>query len=70
MGTGMENRIAEIEIKLSYVEELLDAVNLTVFRQQQQIDHLQQEARSLREQMLLTQASEARSLREDIPPHY
>lgn len=66
----MENRIAEIEIKLSDAEDLLDAVNLTVFRQQQQIDNLQQELRSLREQMLLSQPSETRSLREDIPPHY
>lgn len=66
----MENRIVEIEIKLSDAEDLLDAVNLTVFRQQQQIDHLQQELRSLREQMLLSQIEESRSLREDIPPHY
>ncbi len=66
----MENRIAEIEIKLSLVEDLLDAVNLTVFRQQQQIDQLQQEVRVLREQMLLLQPSETRNLREDIPPHY
>lgn len=70
MGTVMENRIAELEIKLGLVEDLLDAVNLTVFRQQQQIDQLQQEARGLREQMLLMQPSESRSLRDDIPPHY
>lgn len=66
----MENSVAELEIKLGLVEDLLDAVNLTVFRQQQQIDQLQQEARSLREQMLLMQPSENRSLRDDIPPHY
>lgn len=66
----MENRIAEAEIKLSYVEELLDAINLTVFRQQQQIDNLQQEVRGLREQILLSQPPETRSPREEIPPHY
>lgn len=66
----MENRIAEVEIKLSYVEELLDAMNLTVFRQQQQIDNLQQQMRSLREQISLSLPTETRNLREDIPPHY
>lgn len=70
LGKVMENRIAELEIKLGLLEDLLDAVNLTVFRQQQQIDQLQQEARNLREQMLLMQPSETRSLRDEIPPHY
>jgi len=39
----MESRLAEIEIKLSYSEDLLEELNRTVFRQQQQIEQLQQE---------------------------
>jgi len=70
METAMESRIAEVEIKLSFVEELLDAMNLAVFRQQQQIDNLRQEMRSLREQILLSTPAETSNVREEIPPHY
>ncbi|MGB8301493.1 MAG: SlyX family protein, partial [Azonexus sp.] len=36
----MESRITELEIKISYAEDLVDELNRTVFRQQQQIDQL------------------------------
>ncbi len=39
----MESRLAEIETKLSFSEELLEALNRTVYRQQSQIDQLQLE---------------------------
>ena len=66
----MENRLTEIEIKLSYLDDLLESLNRTVYRQQQQIDALQLEVRSLRQQIQLTQPADASGLREDIPPHY
>lgn len=44
----MESRLAEIEIKLGYSEDLLEALNRTVFRQQQQIAQLQRELYALR----------------------
>ena len=47
----MESRIAEIEAKVSFSEELLETLNRTVYRQQQQIDQLQLELRALREQV-------------------
>ena len=66
----MESRLTEIEIKLSYTEDLLDELNRTVFRQQQQIDLLIGELRALREQVMNAQPAEQRSLRDEIPPHY
>jgi SlyX protein len=66
----MESRLAEIEAKLSFSEELLEALNSTVFRQQQQIDQLQQELRALREQVRAALPAEPRNLRDDMPPHY
>ncbi|SCK17212.1 SlyX family protein [Vogesella sp. LIG4] len=67
----MESRITELEIKLALQEELLDALNLTVARQQQQIDLLQEQLRHLyRLQQAGNQPEEQRSLRDDIPPHY
>ncbi len=66
----MESRITELEIKISYTEDLVEELNRTVFRQQQQIDLLAKELRSLREQIQSSQPQEFRSLRDEIPPHY
>ena len=66
----MESRLAEIETKLSFSEELLEALNSTVYRQQQQIDQLQQELRVLREQVRAALPAEPGNLRDETPPHY
>ncbi|MDR2614604.1 MAG: SlyX family protein [Candidatus Accumulibacter sp.] len=68
----MEERLTELEIKLGLTEDLVEALNRTVFRQQEQIDLLQQQLRLL---YRLIQAQppgpdEARHLRDEIPPHY
>lgn len=67
----MESRLAEIEIKLSFSEDLLEELNRTVFRQQQQIEHLQQELRALRQQLQTDEGpAPPRDLGEETPPHY
>ncbi|OHC62711.1 MAG: SlyX protein [Rhodocyclales bacterium GWA2_65_20] len=66
----MESRLNELEVKLSYAEDLLDELNRTVYRQQQQIDRLVSEVRELREQLAAAAPTEGRSLRDEIPPHY
>src|SRR3990172_7640559 len=66
----MESRLAEIEIKLSYSEDLLEELNRTVFRQQQQIEQLQQELRALRQQLQADDSSAGSSdLRDETHPH-
>ena len=67
----MESRLAEIEIKLSFSEDLLEELNRTVFRQQQQIEQLQHEVRALRQQLQTDDSPAAqRDLRDETPPHY
>ncbi|QWT45491.1 SlyX family protein [Azospira inquinata] len=67
----MESRLTELEIKLAYAEDLLETLNLTVFRQQEQIDFLQKQLREVYNQVQgLTVAGEGRTLRDEIPPHY
>lgn len=66
----MESRITELEIKISYAEDMIDELNHTIFRQQQQIDMLISQMRTLREQMQTSQPNEALSLRDELPPHY
>lgn len=63
-------RITELEIKASYVEDTLDQLNMTIYRQQQQIDALIAEVRQLRQQVPAEGAGGARSLRDELPPHY
>jgi SlyX protein len=66
----MESRITELEIKIGFAENLLDELNMTVFRQQQQIDQLLHEVRTLRQQLQAAVPAETRSLRDELPPHY
>lgn len=67
----MESRLTELEIKVALQEDLLDALNLTVTRQQQQIDLLQEQLRHLYQlQQGAGHDETVGSLRDDIPPHY
>lgn len=66
----MESRLTDIEVKLSFTEDLVEELNRTVFRQQQQIDQLQQELRALRQQIQANLPTAGWSQREEIPPHY
>ncbi len=65
-----EARIADLELKLGDAEDTLESLNLTVFRQQRQLEQLQTELRVLRQQMQSLPSGEFRSLRDEIPPHY
>lgn len=66
----MENRMTELEIKISYLEDTVDEHNRAIYKQQQQIDFLIGELRTLREQVRNQPGNEAHSLRDEIPPHY
>jgi SlyX protein len=66
----MEAKLDELEAKISLAEDLLDALNRTVYRQQQQIERLQQDVRVLRQQLQETAPDEAPGPGNEIPPHY
>ena len=71
-----EERITTLEVKLSFTEDLIENLNQTIYKQQQQIEYLYREIKSLKEQMSasgsagLGGGSDARDLRDEIPPHY
>ena len=67
---SIEKRLVELEIKASYAEDLIDKLDQVIVRQQQQIDLLNQELRSLRQQLQSADAPGQRNLRDDLPPHY
>lgn len=64
----IDHRLTDLEIKSSYAEDLLDTLNQTIFRQQEQIDRLIREVRELRQQGAASPVQ--RNLHEDLPPHY
>ena len=66
----MENRLTEIEIKLTQMEDLVETLNLTVFRQQEQIATLQQQHQLLSQQLQALALDGPRDPGEEIPPHY
>ena len=68
----VDARLTDLEVKLSYSEDLLEQLNLALYRQQAQIDALQAQVAQLR----LLQAAAApggagaRDPRDELPPHY
>ena len=66
----MDNRLTELEAKLAFAEDLIETLNQAVIRQQGQIDSMQQQLRLLHQRMQDMQPDEARTPRDEIPPHY
>jgi SlyX protein len=66
-----EDRIAEIEAKLTLAEDLLETLNTTVYRQQQHIERLERDLSAMRDQVeAMSAAGSPTVLRDEIPPHY
>jgi len=66
-----EQRLIDLEIKLSFQEDLIEQLNQVVVRQQQQIDALIREALAWRQSQSPDAGAPAfRSLRDELPPHY
>ncbi|RVT52724.1 SlyX family protein [Rubrivivax albus] len=66
----LEERLVDLELKASWADDLLEALNATVARQQLQIDTLSRALAELRTQVAAGPGDAPRSLRDDLPPHY
>ncbi len=68
----IEDRLIELEIKLSYQDDLLLTLNTIVATQQRQIDRLEKayQAMSERVNSLATKMPEDAPQTYEIPPHY
>jgi len=65
-----DDRLTALEIKASYSEDLLDQLNMTIYRQQQQIDRLVAALDELRRRLPESGTDRSGSARDEIPPHY
>ena len=65
----VDERITNLEIKLSFTEDLIEKLNETVYKQQQQIEFLYRELKAIKEQAG-SGGNGGSSLKDEIPPHY
>jgi len=66
---ALEQRITDLEIKASFAEDTVEQLNQVVVRQQAQIDRLIRELVELRDRAS-AELGGARTLRDELPPHY
>lgn len=65
-----ENRLIELEIKVAYQEDLLQALNLIVAQHQQQLHKLEQTCQLLHERIKSLQVEKPGETVDPPPPHY
>lgn len=66
----LTDRLTALEIKACFNDDLLDALNQLVTRQQDQIDLLVREVQRLRRQAQAPDPDSPRNPRDELPPHY
>jgi len=67
---SIDQRLTDLEIKTGLADDMLDQLNQTIFRQQQQIDALARELSALRQQLPQDRNAGLQNLRDELPPHY
>lgn len=65
-----ERELNELQAKLTFAEDLLDTLNTTVWRQQQRIDRLEEDLRTLRQLVQESLPQATTSPQDEIPPHW
>lgn len=67
----MDERITEVEIRLTHIEDTLDVLNQTIIDQHKLIDQLQLQISSLEKKLKAAATSNiAHESEETPPPHY
>ena len=67
---NVDQRLTDLEIKSAYTEDLLEQLDSVIVRQQKQIDDLIRTIIELRQPTTDGVTGAARSLRDDMPPHF
>jgi len=67
----MENRVTELEIRLTHLEDTIEVLNHSVIRQHEEIDSLKLQVSALQRKLKAAQSSPvALESEETPPPHY
>lgn len=65
-----EQRFIELEIKVAYQEDLVQALNQIVSEQQRQIDRLEATSRLLHDRLKSLHVTQSEQNIDETPPHY
>lgn len=66
----MQNQIVELETKLAFQEDMIQALNRTVGQQQQELLELKRDVEELQTQLRAMAPSLAPGITDEPPPHY
>lgn len=66
----LQEQIEELQIKCSYLEDIVDKLDVVVIHQQTQIDLLIKEVKYLRQQDNSDNKQEDSIAKIELPPHY
>lgn len=66
----METRLEQVEYKLMDAEDQIEALNRTLFRQQQSIERLERQLSELRSIVLERLPAQRMTPQDEVPPHY
>ena len=67
-----DNKIIALEEKIAHIQQMLDDLNMVVFRQGETIENLNNQIKELKEKMeiLKNPQSSQEVINDDKPPHY
>ena len=66
-----DNKIIALEEKIAHIQDMLDDLNMVVFRQGETIENLNNQIKELKEKMeIKSPQSSQEVINDDKPPHY
>ena len=65
-----DHKLVELEEKISYLQNMLDELNMVVFRQGEKIEKLNNQIKETNEKLINQSQSDQSEVVVDKPPHY
>ena len=65
-----EKKIVELEEKIAFIQNMLDDLNMVVFRQGETIEKLNNQIKETNEKLINQSESNQSQIIDDSPPHY
>ena len=65
-----DTKLVELEEKISYLQNMLDELNMVVFRQGEKIEKLNSQIKQTNEKLINRSESEISQIIDDKPPHF
>ena len=65
-----DNKLVELEEKISYLQNMLDELNMVVFRQGEKIEKLNSQIKQTNEKLINQSESEISQIIDDKHPHF